>query len=353
MFERTLIALTLTWACLASGSGRAAAPAGFQGIQPQLAAAASRVYLVFAHDNTIRVARSDDAGETFEQPVRLPVSGRMAVGMHRGPRIAATSSAVLVTAVIGAKGGGADGDVLLYRSGDRGTTWAPPIVLNDAVGAAREGLHAMEATSRGLVVVAWLDLRDKGTRIYAAVSRDHGATWAPDVLVYASPSGSVCECCHPSVAIDGQDRVAVMFRNSVNGNRDMYVVTRAADGRFGAAVKMGIGSWPLNACPMDGGGIGVGASGLVAAWRRDDNVFLTTPQDPERRLGDGRDPVLATTGSHYDVAWSSPGGLVLARNGGQPVVVGAGRFPALLAFEDKTILAFENQGAVEVRAIRR
>jgi hypothetical protein len=260
---------------------------------------------------------------------------------------------VLVTAVIGAKGGGADGDVLLYRSGDRGTSWGVPIVINDVPGSAREGLHAMAANARGLVVVAWLDLRGKGTRIYAAISRDHGATWTPDVLVYASPSGSVCECCHPSIAIDAQGRVAVMFRNSVAGNRDMYVARGDSDGRFAGATKVGSQSWLLNACPMDGGGIAFGMTGLVAAWRRDTSVFLTTPQAPEHRLGPGRDPAIATAGTHVDVAWSGPSGLQLVRDGGQPASVGAGRFPALLAFSDRTVLAFENDGVVEVRTSRR
>ena len=338
---------------LTIGSATAVRSATFPGVQPQLAALGSRVYLAFGSDNTIGVARSDDGGNTFQSPVRLPVSGRMSLGMHRGPRVAATTSTVLVTAVIGAKGGGADGDVLLYRSGDRAMSWGVPIVINDVPGSAREGLHAMAANAAGLVVVAWLDLRDKGTRIYSAISRDHGATWTPDALVYASPSGSVCECCHPSIAIDGQGRLAVMFRNSAGGNRDMYVAKSESDGRFASAAKLGTDSWLLNACPMDGGGIGFATSGLVAAWRRDTSVFLTTPQAPERRLGPGRDPAIAAAGTYVDVAWSAQEGLQLVRDGAQPVSVGAGRFPALLAFPEKTILAFENQGSVEVRAIHR
>lgn len=333
--------------------GRAALSATFPGVQPQLAANGQRVYIVFGLKDTISVARSENGGETFQPPVTLPVSGRLSLGMHRGPRVAATSSAVLVTAVAGAKGGGADGDVLLYRSTDRGTSWAPPIVINDVAGAAREGLHAMSADSAGLVVVAWLDLREKGTRIYAAVSRDHGTTWAPDALVYASPSGSVCECCHPSIAIDAQGGVAIMFRNSVGGNRDMYVARSTSAARFANATKVGTGSWPLNACPMDGGGLSVSTDGLVAAWRRDTDVFLTTPQAPERRLGAGRDPAIATAGAHVDVAWTGPSGLQLARDGGQPTSIATGRFPALLAFPGKTLLAFENQGTIEVRAISR
>jgi hypothetical protein len=338
---------------LTSGPVTAVRSAPFPGSQPQLAALGQRVYLAFGSDNTISVARSEDAGETFGAATRLASSGRLSLGMHRGPRVAATASALLVSAVIGAKGGGADGDVVLYRSNDQGASWAPPVVINDVTGSAREGLHAMAANPSGLVVLAWLDLRDKGTRIYAAVSRDHGATWAADALVYSSPSGSVCECCHPSVAISAQGQIAVMFRNNLDGNRDMYVARAAADARFGPPTKVGTESWLLNACPMDGGGISFAADGLVAAWRRNTSVLVSTSQVSERNLDAGRDPAIAAVGSHVDIAWSSKAGIQLARDGGPSTLIGPGGFPALLAFPEKTVVAFEHQGTVAVRALRR
>ncbi len=325
----------------------------FSGVQPQLAAVGEQVYLVFGQGDLISVIRSSDGGETFGQPSSLPGSGKLSLGMRRGPRIAATSDAVLVAAVAGAKGGGADGDVLLYRSTDRGVTWRTPVVINAVPGSAREGLHALVATPAGLVVVAWLDLRDKGTRIYAAVSRDHGATWAPDALVYASPSGSVCECCHPSVAIGADGRVAIMFRNNLSGNRDMYVADSKDGVTFTSARKLGTNSWALNACPMDGGAVSFSADGIVATWRREGEVFLTTDRVPERRLGAGRDPVVAHFQSRQDLAWSASDSVVLMRNEGAPLSLGRGRFPSLVALRDKTVIAWEHDGQVMVRAVPR
>ena len=349
----TRAVVPLVVSALALGFLATTAPTSFPGVQPQLATLGDRVYLAFGLVDAISVVRSDDRGETFGPPSRLPLSGRLSLGMHRGPRVAATNSTVLVTAVAGAKGGGADGDVLLFRSRDRGTSWTTAVVINDVVGSAREGLHALAASASGLVVIAWLDLRAGGTRIFAAVSRDHGATWTPDVLVYASPSGSVCECCHPSVAIDREGRIAVMFRNNVDGNRDMYVARSAGEGSFAPATKVGTASWPLNACPMDGGGLALTEGGIVAIWRREDGIFLSSGQVPERRLGTGRDPTVATTGAHHDIAWSSSAGIMLVRDSTQPVPVAAGRFPAILALKEKTVLAWEDQGTVLVRAIPR
>jgi hypothetical protein len=331
----------------------ASAAVVFPGVQPQLSSVGDDVYLTFGQGHVISVVRSTDGGETFGRPSQLLIAGKLSLGMRRGPRIAATNGAVLVAAVAGEKGGGADGDVLVFRSTDRGATWAAPVVINDVTGAAREGMHAIAASPNGFVVIAWLDLRQKGTRIYTAVSRDHGATWSPDRLVYSSPSGTVCECCHPSVALSGDGRVAIMFRNSLGGHRDMYVA-RSSDGvTFTPAEKLGSGSWSLDACPMDGGALVFDGENVASTWRREDGIYLSTPGKPEQRIGTGRDPVVAQLGQYRDVAWSSAAGVVLVRNSAAPMRLGDGRFPAVLALDRRTILAWEHQGRVTVRAVPR
>lgn len=331
----------------------AAAAVTLAGVQPQLAAIGDQVYLAFGRGDTVHVARSSDGGRSFEAPVALPITGELSLGMRRGPRVAVTNGAVLVAAVSGAQGAGKDGDVVLTRSTDRGRMWSQPVVINDVPGAAREGLHALAAHPNGLVVAPWLDLREKGTRIYAAVSRDHGATWQADTLAYASPSGSVCECCHPSIAIGNGGDISVMFRNSMDGKRDMWVA-RSADGlTFGPAAKLGIGTWTLNACPMDGGGLAAGPAGdLTAIWRREGTVFLSTSANPEQRIGDGRDAVVALSGTHRDVAWSADAGVTLLRNG-QMQVLGAGRFPSLVAAPAHSVVAWEHQGQILIQRVPR
>jgi hypothetical protein len=230
-------------------------------------------------------------------------------------------------------------------------------VINDVPGAAREGLHALAAHDAGLVVVAWLDLRDKGTRVYAATSRDHGATWSPDVLVYASPSGSICECCHPSVAIG--DGVAVLFRNHVDGRRDMYVVRSRDGATFGPAVKQGTGSWPLDACPMDGGAVATSGGTVHTVWRRESTIYAAATaagavaSGPETALGDGRDAVVAIAGGRIDAAWTGAAGVQLRQHGRAPLALGPGGFASLLAFPDRTVAAIEHQGRVAVHVVAR
>jgi hypothetical protein len=336
----------------------AAGLATVAGSQPHLAVRGSEIYLAAGSGDSITVARSVDGGGSFEASIPLPPAGRLALGRHRGPRIAVTRDAVMVAAIAGAKGGGADGDVLLYRSRDRGRTWPAPIVINDVPGAAREGLHALAANAAGVVAVAWLDLRGPGTRVYAAISRDHGATWSTDALVYASPSGSVCECCHPSLAIDEAGTIAVLFRNQIDGHRDMYLA-RSADGRtFAPAVKQGSGTWALQACPMDGGAVVLDRGTAHAVWRRETTIYTSATAGAsaapgEVAVGEGRDPVLATSGGRVDVAWTGAGGVHLRQAGRPTRMLGPGGFASLLALPERSVVAIEDRGRITIHVVPR
>ncbi len=198
----------------------------------------------------------------------------------------------MITAIGGAQGKGRDGDILAFRSLDGGNTWLGPVKVNDVAASAREGLHAMTANQDGTLWCVWLDLREEGTKLFIAKSTDQGATWSKNALVYQSPGGSICECCHPSIIADGS-AVHVLFRNSLKGNRDMYFVSSSDEGvTFSDAVRLGQSSWHLNACPMDGGMLALDNSGAVSTvWRRNRSVYLATSKsDPESLLGVGEQP---------------------------------------------------------------
>jgi hypothetical protein len=298
--------------------------------QPQLAVdSKGAIHVVFGIGDEIHYCRSDDGGKSFAEPIALSTVHAMSLGMRRGPRIAVTDSAICVTAIGGKHGKGRDGDLLALQSTDGGKTWTGPVAVNDAADAAREGLHAMSGGPKNSICCVWLDLRSGKTEVMASVSADGGRSWDKNSLVYRSPDGSVCECCHPSVAMDPQGRIFVQWRNSLAGARDMYVASSADGGKtFGKAAKLGSGSWPLNACPMDGEAIAVAAPGKVAtAWRRDKAIYLLLAgQREERRLGAGEQPWIAATDDGPFVIWLKKRGnaaLLLSPDGDSPVEVAA------------------------------
>jgi hypothetical protein len=343
----------------------ASSETSFSGRQPVIATNGKIVGLAMGRDDGVYFARSADGGRTFSEPVRVAHTAKLALGLRRGPRIAVARGAIVITAIVGERGGGDDGDLLAWRSTDEGRTWSSSIRINDVTGSAREGLHDLGAGGPGLLAVAWLDLRSKGTRIYTATSNDGGQTWSANRLAYESPTGSVCQCCHPSVAISAIGEVAVMFRNEIRLTpagaatdalpvRDMYLTRTTRDGSFGAAVKLGRESWPLAACPMDGGEVAFDAKGEpVTIWRRDTDIFLARPGQAEQRLGAGKNPVLAVTPRASYAAWMTSDALLVQDLNGQSIATVPGaRWPVLLPASDRSmVLAYERDGQSFVRVL--
>jgi BNR repeat-like domain len=275
--------------------------------QPQVVIdASSKVHLTFGADKKIFYTCSTDEGATFSKPFEVAKLKSLFLGMRRGPRIAVSGDYIVISAIGSSDKG--EGNLYVWNSQDKGSTWQGPLQVNDMNASAREGLHAMAAGPNGELYCTWLDLRHKGTQIFGSCSTDQGATWSKNSVVYASPDGTVCECCHPSVALDRTGRIYVMWRNFLDGNRDMFVATSDDLGEsFAPAVKLGKGSWPLNACPMDGGAIAISAKGKTSTvWRRDDEVFLSYGgYVNERRLGMGMQPWAAATQQRLYAVWLS------------------------------------------------
>ncbi len=310
------------------------------------------MHVAFGAENALYLASCGSGGTAFTAPVKIAQAGRLALGMRRGPRLAASGKTLVVSAIYGQQGGGSDGALLAWRSSDEGKSWQGPATVNDVPGAAREGLHAMAVAPDGTLACAWLDLREKGTAVFASTSTDDGRSWSPNVRVYRSPSGTVCECCHVSVCFTPSGELLVMFRNVLAGNRDMYLCRSNDKGKsFMPAQKLGLGSWPLNACPMDGGMIATGAKGgIVSAWRREETIYTCVPGKPEQRIEVGQQPWIASGKGGTWCAWlvGRPGKLRLQDPTGAIRTLAEGaNDPVLSASSNATVaLAWTGQGGL-------
>jgi len=252
------------------------------------------VALTFGAGHAIYFSPSRDGGATISPPVRVAEAGIVPLSCHRGPRIAFAGNAIVITAVVGNKmeagphahGLPSDGDLMAWRSEDDGKTWSSGRAINDIPASATEGLHALTSNGAGLLYAAWLDKRGaKGTKLFSARSTDGGKTWSRNVAVYVSPDGSICECCHPSLAISPSGKFLVMWRNALNGSRDMYLASSCNGVTFTISTSCAKGTWMLNACPMDGGGLAVSPTKVLTAWQRETNVLLAEPGHTEKQIG--------------------------------------------------------------------
>jgi hypothetical protein len=316
--------------------------------QPQLAVAANgRVHVVFGKDSAIYHVSSPD-GRVFSAPVQIDALDKLALGMRRGPRVAVAGGSIVVTAI-----SHADGMLHCWRSLDGGRTWRADPLLNSASKSAREGLHAMAGDGHGVIAVAWLDSRAKGAELWSRVSRDGGATWGAETRVYASPDGHICECCHPSLALGPHGEIAALWRNWLGGARDMWLaVSRDGGATFPEPRKLGIGTWRLNGCPMDGGALAFTANGQPhTVWRREKTVFSSATPEREDPLSEaGAQPVVNAGVRGIVTVWEERGGLMIQRGVASPArLTESGRAAALAGLPngataivwetDETILA--------------
>jgi hypothetical protein len=284
--------------------------------------------VVFAIADEVWCSLSGDGGQSFAAPVRVGASGELEAGLSRGPRVAVTAGAIAVVAVCGQRLRGEDGDLLCWRSTDRGATWSEPLRINDVEGAAREGLHALAAGPGGVLISVWLDLRYAaktpplgGTELWAAWSDDGGATWTDDAPLYVSPDGTICECCAPAVAFFNSAPLRgdafVFFRNKLGGNRDMYAlgVLRGSMPDPASAVAVDPEHWALEGCPMAGGAVAISPTGTVLTfWRRESGLYAKrrTPEPSAlQTIDQGRETAAAAGPGGFHLVWTDGEGQVM------------------------------------------
>jgi hypothetical protein len=289
------------------------------------------LHLVYGSGDSIMYLYSKDGGKSFSKTSLIYTLPKLAASHTRGPQIAITSTGLLVTACTSM------GNIFSFVKAGSGN-WKLTGKVNDRDTIAKENLMALSADGANVFAV-WLDLRDGHNKIFGARSSDGGKSWSKNILVYTSPDKTVCECCKPSVVMQGNN-VYVMFRNWLNGNRDLYLITSHNVGKsFSKAEKLGKGSWPLNGCPMDGGAIALDKKGNpVTVWNRKGIIYTSEPGAEEREVGKGRSCTMKTVDSENVYAWLENGEVVVLKQGGQKISLGKGIQPVLEPIDDKRII---------------
>lgn len=255
------------------------------GQQPQASVDTKGVVRVaFGFEDKILCATSRDNGVTFSDPVTVGVVVGMHLGMTRGPQIASSSSYSYITAI------NKEGNIHSFKLDHTSDQWAKAEVVNDLPGSAPEGLMSIGADEEDNFYAVWLDVRqDKKNKIVFSSTSAKASTWTKNRVVYQSPDSTVCECCKPSIAVEGT-QVNLMFRNWLGGSRDLYLVSSDDKGQtFDRPVKLGDGTWKLKGCPMDGGGLTVDTNlSIHTAWQRQGTIFYARPGEKEIQIGKGR-----------------------------------------------------------------
>lgn len=306
------------------------------------------VHVVYGRGGLVFYATSND-GETYSEPVMVDSVPGLHLGASRGPQIAATATSVVITAIDKA------GNVWAYSANRPAGKWLPRVRVTDVPDVAKEGFVTLTAGPGNTYNAAWLDLRaNKRNKIVGAHSADGGRTWSANRVVYNSPDGTVCECCQLSEVRQGE-HVAIMFRNYLNGSRDMHLIESMDGGKtFGKTRKLGDGTWKLKACPMDGGGLFMAPSGAISTvWRRADTLFTARPGQPETELTTGKNAKIVTTTRGNYIVFQREGQIwTISPNQPNPAAIGPGGYPKLTVLPNNRVLClWEQEGTIRARII--
>lgn len=306
----------------------------------------NNLHLVYGSGDSIMYAYSSDQGEPFATATLISVLPNLAASHTRGPQIAATTKGLTVVAC------NSLGDIFSFSKTGPGN-WEQAQRVNDVDTTAKENLMALSADGENAFAV-WLDLRgNQKNKIYGANSTDGGKTWSANKMIYTSPDTSVCECCKPSVLVKGTG-VYVMFRNWIQGNRDMYLIQSKDGGKtFGQAKKLGNGNWKLNGCPMDGGGLAInGNAEIQTVWRREGKVYAALPGMPEKEIGAGKGSTIENVNNKNVYAWTENGEVVFITPQGQKKILGKGSQPVLKALNNEHVICvWENEKQIHASVV--
>lgn len=309
------------------------------GSQPQLSVDNKGVVrLVFGRADSIFCSTSVNEGVNFSKPVFVGHITSMHLGMSRGPQIASSNKYSLITAI------DKSGNIHYFKLTHSSGKWAYKGLLNDIKSSAPEGLMSIASDAKDKFYAVWLDIRqgNKNNICFSALSGTE-EKWGGNALIYISPDEHVCECCKPSIAVKGS-KVAIMYRNWLNGSRDLYVkASENGGGTFKEAQKLGIGTWKLNGCPMDGGGIAIDNTGhITTTWQREGIVYYCKLNESETTLLKGRacSITLNKTNNNKTFITMQDGGNVKIMDLGdkKEFVVGKGSFLKSLMLPDENII---------------
>ncbi len=193
-------------------------------------------------------------------------------------------------------------------------------------------------------------------KIYVSSSTDEGETWSKSQLVYQSPDGSICECCKPSIVNDKEGNIVIMFRNNILGSRDLYYTKSTNKGvSFSMPQKLGSGTWKINGCPMDGGGLtSFGSKGLMSVWQREGIVYTANSDLSEQLIGKGRGPSISGNLDNYSIVYTNSDEVMAIH---EPMTmsekIGNGTSAKVLSTEDSIIYIWVSDKGIEYKKFNR
>jgi hypothetical protein len=126
---------------------------------------------------------------------------------------------------------------------------------------------SLAADGRGNVTACWL-----AGKLYANVSHDNGKNFSDAVEI--DPKFDPCDCCTTSSTYAADGRLAVLYREETQNERDMYLVLWDQKRNAASRTRVSGTPWKIEGCPMSYYSILPRGDGFVAAWPTKGDVYF-------------------------------------------------------------------------------
>jgi hypothetical protein len=303
------------------------------GIQPQAVVGPGGVLhlLYFAGDpknGDLFYVHSRDYGATWSNALRVNSTpgSAIAIGTIRGGQLAVGkngrihvawngSSAVQSKGPLNPEAGQKGAPMLYSRLNSDGSAFEPErSLMTHTFGL--DGGGSIAADSAGNVFVVWhgkgegAAQGEAGRKVWIAISRDDGATFAAERPAWSAQTGA-CGCCGMALFSDSKGALRTLYRSATeNVHRDIYLLSSSDHGSTFEGRKLH--TWDINACPMSSMDFSEGNGAIAGAWETAGQVYfedLTKPgATPTSAPGEGkgRKHPRVSIGSHGEMllAWT-------------------------------------------------
>ncbi len=230
--------------------------------------AAGTIHLLYDSKDGPKYARSTDGGRTFDLPIPVVSGGPHQAGLEysawdmavgKGGRIHVAMSTNAWKLKLPEREWG-----FYYASLDpRSAAFSPVRNINRK---PSEGF-SLAADDKGKVTACWLS-----DKLYANVSHDNGETFEPFIEI--NSRFNPCNCCTTSAAYGADGKLAVLYREETNNERDMYLVLWDQERGQVSRTRISRTLWKVDACPMTYYTITRARGGFLAAWPTRGEIYF-------------------------------------------------------------------------------
>ena len=391
--------------------------------EPNIASAPDGgIYLVWAEHSAgkkadIFLKKFDREGNLIGEQVRVNPEPEQATAWRGDPptvKIGADKS-VYVGWTANVETDGKKGtNLYLSASRNDGKSFDAPVKVNDDSAPVSHGMHSLAVDKSNRVYLAWLDERNVRTaekaeifdaiqptptpefeivkihhdsnqkpenskteapkeetepnsEIFYAVSKDSGKSFSANKKV----AGEICPCCKTSIIAAPDEKVYISWRQVLPGDfRHIAVAASENHGEtFSAPVIVSDDQWRINACPVSGAAMAIGArnqleilwftagqageAGLYRSESADGGKTFAPRSSVFENISVGSVSLQADEAQNFNVVWDS-GGKIFSRTfsaGGQTAPgemkeIGNGELTAAVSSGQKLFVGFiKKEGA--------